>query len=397
MKRLQWGMVGGGEGSQIGPAHRMASALDGLYDFVAGALDHRPDVGRAFGQRLGLEPSRSYGDWREMLERERERADRLDLVTVATPNATHYEICLAFLEAGFHVLCEKPLALNLASCDALVEAARRKGRICAVNYGYSGYPLVRQMRAMVAKGDLGAVRLVKAEFSHGHHADATATDHPRIGWRYDPLQSGLSAQFADCGIHALHLATFVCNRKLLCLSADPVATVTGRQLEDDVTVNFRLEGGTVGRLWTSAVAIGRQHGLTLQVFGERGGVAWSQEHPNQLYWTPLNGHRQILERGADGLSEEAQRGCRMTVGHVEGLPLAFANLYSDLAHTLRPNTPDLERKGNRDLCPRAEDGRDSVAAVLAVVFSGRAQGAWIDLASVKDPPDPSAEMPEAAT
>ena len=164
-----------------------------------------------------------------------------------------------------------------------MKIAEKTGQICAVNYGYSGYSLVRHMRAMVARGDLGKVRLVKAEFAHGHHADAADADNPRVRWRYDPAQAGVSAQFADCGIHALHMASFVIGQEAEKLSADTVSCLAGRVLEDDAMVNLRFDGGAVGRLWTSSIAIGRQHGLTIQVFGEKGGLRWAQEHPNQLY------------------------------------------------------------------------------------------------------------------
>ena len=215
-----------------------------------------------------------------------------------------------------------------------MRAAATSGRICAVNYGYSGYSLVRHMRAMVARGDLGRVRLVVAEFAHGHHADAADADNPRVRWRYDPAQAGVSAQFADCGIHALHLASFVVGQEVATLSADFASCVEGRQLEDDAMVDFRMDGGTIGRLWTSSIAIGRQHGLTLQVFGERGGLRWAQEQPNQLYWTPVGRRTEILERGEAGLSPEADRASRVTIGHAEGMPLAFANIYADLAEAI---------------------------------------------------------------
>ena len=298
MTRLNWGMIGGGEGSQIGPAHRLAAGLDGYFTFAAGALDHDPARGRDFGQRLGLAADRAYGDWREMLAGEQGRPDRVDLVTVATPNSTHYDISKAFLAAGFNVLCEKPMTVTEAEAEDLVLTARKAGRICAVNYGYTGYALVRHMRAMVARGDIGKVRLVVAEFAHGHHANAADADNPRVRWRYDPAQAGVSAQFADCGIHALHMASFVTGQEVARLSSDFASCLPSRVLEDDAMVNFRMEGGTdqpdiVGRLWTSSVAIGRQHGLTIQVFGETGGLRWAQEQPNQLYYMPLGQRLQV--------------------------------------------------------------------------------------------------------
>ncbi|MGV6848477.1 MAG: Gfo/Idh/MocA family protein [Marinibacterium sp.] len=378
MAALQWGLIGGGDGSQIGPAHRLGARLDGAFDFVAGALDHRPDAGRTFGQSLGLAQDRSYGDWREMLAGETAREDRVDLVTIATPNATHYEIAKAFLQAGFHVFVEKPMTISVAEAEDLVHTARAANRVCAVNYGYSGYALVRHMRAMVARGDLGNVRLVVAEFAHGHHADAGDADNPRVRWRYDPAQAGVSAQFADCGIHALHMASFVTGQEAADLSADTVACVPGRALEDDAMVNLRFDGGAVGRLWTSSIALGRQHGLTLQVFGENGGLAWAQEHPNQLCWTPLGGRRQIIERGEAGLSPEADRASRVTIGHAEGMPLAFANLYADLAEMIAAHKEGRVADPAAALVPGAEAGLRSVAAIHAVAQSGAQRGTWVD-------------------
>ena len=378
MARLNWGLIGGGEGSQIGPAHRLGARVDGLFDFVAGALDHRPEAGRAFGQSLGLAADRSYGDWREMLEGERNRPDRIDLVTVATPNATHFEITREFLKAGFHVLCEKPMTMTVEEGEEIVRITRETGRICAVNYGYTGYSLVRHMKAMVARGDLGKVRMVVAEFAHGHHADAADADNPRVRWRYDPAQAGISAQFADCGIHALHMASFVIGQEVARLAADTVSCIPSRVLEDDAQVNLRFDGGAVGRLWTSSIAIGRQHGLTLQVFGEKGGLRWAQEQPNQLYWMPLGQRLQIIERGEAGLSPEADRTSRVTIGHAEGMPLAFANIYKDLSDTIHAMNEGRKPDPAANLFPRAEDGLRSMAAVHAVAASGSAGGTWVD-------------------
>lgn len=378
MAKLKWGMIGGGEGSQIGPAHRLGAGLDGLFEFTAGALDHRPEQGREYGQCLGLAADRAYGDWTEMLAGERSRDDRVDLVSVATPNATHFEITKAFLEAGFNVLCEKPMTMSVEEGEEIVKLANSTGRICAVNYGYSGYSLVRHMRAMVARGDLGNIRLVMAEFAHGHHADEADADNPRVRWRYDPKQAGVSAQFADCGIHAMHMASFVTGQEVTKLSADTVSCLKSRELEDDAMVNFRMDGGTVGRLWTSSVAIGRQHGLGIQVFGEKGGLRWSQEQPNQLYYMPLGGRLEVIERGAGNLSPEADRSSRVTVGHAEGMPLAFANVYSDLAEAISAQKESRTMDPAANLYPRAEDGLRSMAAVFAVAESGKQDGKWVD-------------------
>jgi predicted dehydrogenase len=368
--RLNWGMIGGGEGSQIGPAHRLGAQADGNFTLAAGALDVDAEKGRAYAQSLGVAPDRAYGNWRDMLEGERNRPDRVDLVTVATPNATHFEITKAFLEAGFHVLCEKPMTMTVEEGEEIVKVARATGKICAVNYCYSAYPMVREMRAMVRAGELGKIRLVVTNFSHGHHGDASNADNPRVRWRYDPAMAGVSGQFADCGIHALHMASFITGDQVEKLSADFASTISSRVLEDDAMVNFRMAGGTVGRLWTSSVAIGRQHGFDIQVFGETGGLRWASEQPNQVYYTPVGGRTQIMEKGEAGLSTDAARLSRVAIAHPEGFPLAVANIYLDLAAAIRGEV--------RDGLPSAEDGLRSMAAVAAAVTSAKNAGAWTD-------------------
>ncbi len=378
MTKLNWGMIGGGEGSQIGPAHRISAAMDGLYTMAAGALDADPTKGRDYAQRLGVAADRAYGDWREMLAGEKGRADCVDLVTVATPNSTHYEITKAFLEAGINVLCEKPMTITVEQAEDIVAIAKTSGAICAVNYGYSGYALVRHMRAMVARGDLGKVRLIKAEFAHGFHADEADADNPRVRWRYDPALAGISAQFADCGIHALHMASFVSGQEAKDLSADFVSCLSGRTLEDDAMVNLRMDGGAVVRLWTSSVAVGSMHGLNIRVFGEKGGLRWAQEWPNQLFWTPLNKPTITLERGGPGLSPEADRASRVTIGHAEGMPLAFANIYADLAEVIAAKKQGRAINPLANHYPKVVDGLRSIAAIAAAVKSAKAHGTWED-------------------
>ena len=234
------------------------------------------------------------------------------------------------------------------------------------------------MRAMVARGDLGKVRLVKAEFAHGFHADAADADNPRVRWRYDPAQAGASAQFADCGIHALQMASYVLGDQPRELSADFISGVSSRTLEDDAMVNFRMEGGSTLRLWTSSIAVGRMHGLNIQVFGEKGGMRWAQEWPNQLYWTPLNGRTEIIERGAPNLSPEADRASRVTIGHAEGMPLAFANIYADLAETIRARKEGRKLDPAASQFPTVEDGLRSIAAIAAAVESAKRGGVWVD-------------------
>ena len=378
MARLNWGMIGGGEGSQIGPVHRICAALDGQYVMVAGALDVDPARGRAFAQQLGIAADRAYGDWREMLAGEKNRSDRLDLVTVATPNATHYAITKAFLEAGINVLCEKPMTVTVDEAEDIVATAARTGTICAVNYGYTGYPLVRHMRSMVARGDLGKVRLIVVEFSHGFHADAADADNPRMRWRYDPAQAGISGQFADCGIHALHMASYVSGQNARELSADFVSAIASRALEDDAMVNVQMDGGTRLRLWTSSVAVGSFHGLNIRVFGERGGLRWAQQWPDQLHWTPVNGRTEVIERGSGNLSAEGERATRIATGHSEGMLVAFANIYADLAEVIRAKRDGRPPDPLACHYPTASDGLRSIVAIRAAVDSSSRGGAWTE-------------------
>ena len=379
MKKLGWGLVGGGEGSQIGFAHRASSVMDGKFQFIAGAMDIDPHKAFEFGIAQGLDKERCYSDWQEMLEKEKNREDRVQLVTVATPNATHHQISKAFMEAGFHVLCEKPMTMTVEEAKDLVEISKKTGQICAVNYGYTGYPMVRQMRSMVANGDLGAIRVVVAEFAGGFMADAKDDENLRVRWRFDPTQAGMAAVTVDCGIHALHMACFVTGQKGTSVSTDFGHGIKSRQLEDDNLSAFRMNQGTIGRLWTSGLAIGRTHGLTLQVFGELGGLRWTQEQPNQMFWTPLNQPTQILERGGNYLSEAAQRANRITVGHPEGMVMAFASLYRDLGEVIiamnEGNRPDEMARWY----PNVEDGYHSIEIVQAMVESAKGGSAWVDV------------------
>ena len=370
MTKLKWGMIGGGEGSQIGPAHRLGALADGLFEFSAAALDHRPDVGRTYAKSLGISEDRAYGDWKEMLTREKNREDRIDLVTVATPNSTHFKITKSFLEAGFNVLCEKPMTMTVDEGEEIVKIASKSGKLCTVNYCYSAYPMVRQARDMVKNGELGKIRLIVTNFSHGHHGNAEDANNPRVRWRYDPQMAGVSGQFADCGIHALHMASFIGNDEVESVSADFASTIKGRELEDDAMVNFRMSSGIVGRLWTSSVAIGRQHGFDIQVFGEKAGLKWKSEHPNQLIYSKVGNRTEIIEKGENNLCEDALRLSRVAIAHPEGFPLAVANIYVDIAATLKG-----DKRAN---LPTASDGLRSMAAVYSATESAKNNGKWTD-------------------
>ena len=374
---MRWGLIGGGRGSQIGGVHRVSAQMDGQFALAAGAMDIDPERSRAFGVEVGLPPERSYGDWREMLAKEAARADsRLDLVTVATPNNTHWEIAKSFLEAGFHVLCEKPLAMTVADADDLVATARKTGHICATNFGYSGYPMAIQAREMIRGGELGEVRVMFVEFATGFHAAEDDAENPRIRWRYDPKQMGVSSVVGDAGIHGLHMAQFLTGQRIAEVSAQFEHCVAGRQLEDDALLACRFDGGAVGRFWFSMVATGQMHGFGFRAFGSRGGLRWRQEFPNQLYFSPVGKATRILERGDPALCPESLTASRITIGHAEGMHEAFANVYraihADIAR-------DRRGEGKVANYPTAEAGADMVRAVQAAVQSAENGGSWVKL------------------
>ncbi|MCR9195372.1 MAG: Gfo/Idh/MocA family oxidoreductase [Hyphomonas sp.] len=379
MDALRWGMIGGGKGSQIGALHRYAAALDGKYQLVAGAFDHREQQSIEFGESLGLGSDRAYATWQTFLEAESSRPDPVQLVTVATPNNSHFEITRAFLEAGFHVLCEKPLTMTVEEAETLASISSATQRLCAVNYGYSGYPLVREMKALIEQGKIGAVRLVVCNFAHGHHAGIENESNPRVRWRYNPKIAGVSGQFVDCGIHALHLACFVTGLEVASLSADLVSLVPDRELEDDAMVNVRFASNAIGRIWTSSVAIGRQQGLEIQVFGSEGGVQWRQEQPNQLLLTRQGQRTSIVERGDPHISSSSARSNRITVGHSEGIIEAFANIYVGIAEVIAQGIGADREALSRLHLPTVWDGLESMRAVSAAVHSSQSGGAWIEV------------------
>ncbi len=373
MNTLNWGLIGGGKGSQIGDAHRIGSAMDNCFHLAAGALDIDPKKGKQYAKSLGVADDRAYGSWQDMLSGERDREDGIQLVTVATPNSTHYEISAAFLKAGIHVLCEKPLTMTVKEAVKLQELAAKHNCLLAVNFGYTGYPMVRQARAMVQGGKLGNIRLISAQFAHGHHSDAADMDNPRVRWRYDPKQAGVSSVLADCGIHALQMATYIADQTVSNLSAHFLSAVEGRELEDDAALQINLSGGTTCRLWTSAIALGHMHGLSFEVFGERGGLRWHQEQPNQLFYTPLNKPTQILERGGKGLHKDAVAASRIAIGHPEGMMPAFANIYKDL-HAAMLGSEDAVAR-----LPMSDAGVEMVKVVQAAAKSAKASGKWVTL------------------
>lgn len=332
--RVRWGMVGGGQGAFIGAVHRAAAALDGLIDLRAGALSSDPARARASARALGVPESRAYPDWRSMLAAERAMppGERIELVSIVTPNHTHHDIALACIESGFHVLIDKPMTTTTGQARSLVAAAQRAGVIGAVSYNYSGYPMVRQASEMVRSGAIGAVRRVYVEYHQGWLAtDLESSGHKQASWRADPAQAGAGGAIGDIGTHAEHLLRFITGLEIQSLCADLTSFVPGRRLDDDAAALLRLSNGARATLTASQVCIGDENNLSIRVHGELGSLAWRQESPNELVISMLDGPRQTLTRGSGGLAPSAADATRLPTGHPEGFIEAFANIYKDVA------------------------------------------------------------------
>lgn len=369
-KRLRLGMVGGGDGAFIGGVHRMAARLDGRWDLVAGAFSSEAARSRAFGRSLGLDEDRCYGDWQEMAKAEAARADRIDAVAIVTPNHLHHGPAKAFLEAGIAVICDKPLTTTLTDALDLAEAVKRSGAPFVLTHNYSGYAMVRQMRAMVAAGELGAIRVVQAEYAQ----DWLATDqtgNKQADWRGDPARAGAGGALGDIATHAYHLAAFVTGETAEAVSAETSRFVPGRRLDDDVQIRLRWPGGARGQLWASQVAIGVANGLRLRLYGEKAALEWAQEEPDLLRFSRLGEAPRTLRRGGPGLSPAAMAATRIPAGHPEGYLEGFAQIYADAA--------DLIGGGAAPMLPGIEDGVDGVRFIESAVASAAADGRWTAL------------------
>ena len=383
-RRLRLGMIGGGQGAYIGGIHRFAARLDGQFDLMAGAFDVDAARGHAFAAENHIPADRSYDDYRAMIEAERQRPDGIDVVAICTPNHTHFPIAKAFLEAGYDVICEKPLTTTLADAEALVAIAETAQRFLGVTYTYCGYPMIHEARAMVEAGAVGKVRVVQVEYPLEWMATAIEQQgNQQAAWRTDPKRSGRGGSIGDIGTHAYHLAGFVTGLKLESLCADLVTFVPGRALDDNAHVMLRYQGGARGLLWSSQVAVGCSNGLRLRVFGETGGLTWFQEEPNVLHHAPLNGRPETVKRGRDDLDPGAIVRTRTPPGHPEGYIEAFANLYRGFAESIRARRDGREPTGIGRNVPTGRDGLKGVAFVDAVVDCHEADAPrWIAPAHV---------------
>lgn len=372
-RKLRWGLVGGGVDAFIGAVHRHAAALDGQYDLVAGALSSTPERSQMSGQVLGLPEDRVYDSWEQMLKRERTRPDPVEVVSIVTPNHMHFPVALAAVQAGFHVICDKPLVHTSEQARALEAAVSESGTLFAVTYNYSGYPLIRQAREMVLAGAIGEVRKVQVEYHQGWLA--REDQGKQAAWRTDPALSGPAGALGDIGTHAEQLLSYVTGQDITSLSAELNSFVPGRAVDDDANVRLRLSGGARGLLTCSQVEIGRENDLRLSVFGTLGSLGWCQEDPNVLIFDRLDQPRQILTRGGPGLGQSAQAATRLPAGHPEAFIEAFGNIYRDFAAHVRAQTAG---KAHSPAYPTIADGVRGVEFVEAAIESASGSS-WVNL------------------
>lgn len=379
MRPLRYAMVGGGQGAFIGAVHRKAMALDGQMALVAGALSSHPERARASGRELGLHDARNHGRWEDLLadELRRSKEERIDFVSIVTPNHMHFPVARAFAEAGIHVVCDKPLVHSSEEATELMQVVARSGSVFGVTYNYTGYPMVREARDMVAAGAIGTVRKVIVEYNQGWLAThLEASGQKQADWRTDPARSGLAGAIGDIGSHAENLMATVTGLELESICADLTIFVPGRRLDDDGNVLLRFKGGAKGVLIASQIEVGCENDLRLRVFGSTGTLEWHQEEPNCLRHAPIDGPARLLTRGSPWLGEAARRATRLPTGHPEAFLEAFANVYLGVAAHVRavqaghaPDPLDADY-------PRLEDGARGVRFIEKVVQSAGSTAKW---------------------
>ena len=378
-RRIRLGMVGGGQGAFIGGVHRIAARIDDRFELVAGALSSTPEKALASAAEIGLDPERSYGSYVEMAATEAEREDGIEAVAIVTPNHMHFPVAKTFLEVGIHVICDKPMTTTLAEAQELAEIAAASGKVFVLTHNYTGYPMIRQARAMVAAGDLGTIRMVHAEYIQDWLADrAEDTGSKQAGWRVDPAKAGAGGSIGDIGTHAHNLACFVTGLKVERLSADLSSFVEGRELDDNANMLLRFAGGAKGMLWASQVAVGNENGLSLRVYGDKGGLEWRQEEPNRLWFTPLGEPKRLLTRGGAGANAAAAAVSRIPAGHPEGYLEGFATIYAEAAELIHASDAG-EAPPDGLALPTLADGIDGLAFIEACVASSQNDGAWTAL------------------
>jgi predicted dehydrogenase len=376
--RIRYAMVGGGRGAFIGAVHRIAARMDDRFELVAGALSANPENARASAADLHIAADRAYTSYEEMLRVEKTRADGIQAVVIVTPNHMHFPVAKACLEAGIDVICDKPVTRTLEEALELEQIVKKSGCFFALTHNYSAYPLVRYARELVEQGKLGKVRVVQVEYPQEWLTEAAADDNKQASWRTDPARSGLAGCLGDIGTHAFQLARFITQQKLSAVSADLTSFVDGRPVDDNVHALLRFDGGAKGMLWSSQVAPGCENGLRIRIYGEKAGIEWAQENPNELWFCELNKPRQRITRRGDIGSEIAARGMRTPGGHPEGYLEGFANLYKDIADILLARQQG-ETHFLQNWVPDINTGVEGMRFIQAVLTSNQRDGVWTPL------------------
>lgn len=376
--KIRYAMVGGGRGAFIGAVHRIAARMDDRFELVAGALSANPENAKASAADLHIAADRAYLSYEEMLRIEKTRADGIQAVVIVTPNHMHFPVAKACLEAGVDVICDKPVTRTLEEAIELQKIVEKSGCFFALTHNYSGYPLVRYARELVAAGKLGKLRVVQVEYPQEWLTEAADADNKQASWRTDPARSGLAGCLGDIGTHAFQLAQFISQQKVDTVSADLTSFVDGRLVDDNVHALLRFSGGAKGMLWSSQVAPGCENGLRVRLYGDKAGIEWSQESPNELWFGELNKPRQRITRRGDIGSDIAARGMRVPGGHPEGYLEGFANIYKDIADILIARQQG-ERHFLQDWVPDIQTGVDGMRFIQAVLDSSKNDGAWTKL------------------
>jgi predicted dehydrogenase len=379
-RRLRLGMVGGGPGGFIGAVHRIAARMDDQFELVAAALSSDAERGRKAAIDLHIAPERAYTSFEEMAKAEAARPDRIDAVSIVTPNHLHFVVAKAFLDARINVICDKPLTTTVGDAETLAAMVKSSGVIFGLTHNYTGYPTVRQAREMVAAGELGTIRLVQVEYAQDWLTTAVEkTGQKQAVWRTDPAQSGPAGSLGDIGTHAYNVACFVSGLRCEQVAADVSTFVPGRRLDDNVQVLLRWEGGVRGMLWCSQVAAGNENNLKLRIYGDKAGIEWRQEEPNYLWFAPYGKAPVVMSRNGAGATPAAKHASRVPSGHPEGYLEAFAQLYTDLAEQIRARETGQIPSADSLLVPTVEDGVAGVRFIAAVLESSKKNASWVTL------------------
>ncbi len=379
-RKVRMGMVGGGRGAFIGAVHRMAAALDGQIELVCGAFSSDPERSKASGADLFLPPDRVYGSYTEMIEREKKlpEGERMDFISIVTPNHVHYGPARMALENGFHVVCDKPLCFSMEEALELEKLVRETGLLFALTHNYTGYPMVKQARAMVRNGELGDIRKIIVEYPQGWlSVKLEDTEQKQAAWRTDPSRSGIAGAMGDIGTHAENLAEYITGLRITELCADLTTFIPGRQLDDDGNILLRFDNGARGVMHASQIAIGEENALNIRVYGSKAGVEWHQEEPNSLIVKRLTEPTQVLRTAVGDLYPEAQAHWRFPSGHPEGYLEAFANIYRNFAYCLQARLEGRKVDPLYEDFPTVSDGVRGMRFIERVVASGNSDEKWL--------------------